>query len=73
MRNIYKYIFSGLIIFFIIILAINGNKREYKKEESFSVYLSSKGLIDIPEIKKLVSCASKGINGEKKCKLIFDI
>lgn len=37
MRNIYKYIFSGLIIFFIIILAINGNKREYKKEESFSL------------------------------------
>ena len=42
-----------------------------KKEESFSVYLSSKGLISIPDIKKLVSCASKGINGEKKCKLIF--
>ena len=42
-----------------------------KKEESFSVYLSSKGLINIPDIKKLVSCASKGINGEKKCKLIF--
>ena len=37
-----------------------------KKTESFTVYITSEKLINIPDIKKLVSCANKGINGEKK-------
>ena len=42
-----------------------------KKNESFTVHLNSHSLIDLKEIKKLVSCASKGINGDKKCRLVF--
>ena len=42
-----------------------------KKEESFQVYINLPHLVNVTDMKKLVSCASKGINGEKKCKLIF--
>ena len=42
-----------------------------KKNESFTVYLNLPSLINAKELKKLISCASKGINGEKKCKIVF--
>ncbi len=43
-----------------------------KKSESFNVYLKLKNLINPKDIKKLLSCASKGIKGEKKCVLHFN-
>ena len=42
-----------------------------KKDESFSVHLNAPSLINLKDIKKLISCASKGINGDKKCRIVF--
>ena len=43
-----------------------------KKTESFNVYLKIKNLINLKDIRKLLSCANKGINGEKKCTIYFN-
>ncbi|MCR5787625.1 MAG: PolC-type DNA polymerase III [Bacilli bacterium] len=42
-----------------------------KKSESFNVFIKCKNLVNLKDMKKLVSCASKGINGEKKCIINF--
>ena len=43
-----------------------------RKDECFNVYLKLKKLINLKDIRKLLTCANKGINGEKKCVLHFD-
>ena len=43
-----------------------------KKNESFNVYLKLNNLLNLKDIRKLLSCASKGIKGEKKCILHFN-
>ena len=43
-----------------------------KKNESFTIYLNSPSLISPTELKKLFLCANKGINGEKKCRVVFN-
>ena len=43
-----------------------------RKNESFNVYLKLSNLINLKDIRKLLSCANKGINGEKKCVLHFN-
>ena len=43
-----------------------------RKNESFNVYLKLDNLVNLKDMRKLLSCASKGINGEKKCTLHFN-
>lgn len=43
-----------------------------KKDQSFEVFIYASNLIDIAEVNRLFLCAQKGINGEKKCRVVME-